>query len=172
MRAVNHYNQLPDQEVMMRNIKDNLADGGVFVNQLSSGTSGNCQLRTELVADLPLIYGDTGKNYHWTSIEENFLLMKRAGFSETKLVGYAKQNAWSPEEQWERMNGVLLKKAQAENNQELLEALDKHHKIYISKANALIEKYIAEHGIEKLGVEKKGNSYIVNYQYPIFVSKK
>lgn len=172
MRAVNHYNELPDQEIIMKNIRTNLAEGGFLVNQLSSGTDENCQLRTKLVADLGLIYKDSGKKYHWTSIDENFSLMKKAGFSETKLIGYAKSNAWGPDEQWERMNGALLKDAQEKNNQELLNELSEHRKTYLQKANALIEEYIAQYGIEKLGVEKKGDSYVVNYQYPVFVSRK
>jgi hypothetical protein len=172
MRAVLHYNQLAEQEDILKNILSNLVGGGFFINQLSSGTEENCRLRTELVANLPLIYGNDGKNYHWTSIDEYFQLAQKAGFSETKLVGCAKPNAWSPEEQWERMNGSLLKKAQEENNHKLLEALSEHRKVYLQKANALIERYIEKYGIEKIGVEKKNGLYIINYQYPVFVSKK
>ena len=47
MRAVNHYNSLSDQEMIMINILENLKEGGFLVNQLSSGTDENCQLRNE-----------------------------------------------------------------------------------------------------------------------------
>lgn len=172
MRAVNHYNPLPDQEVIMANILANLKEGGFLVNQLSSGTDENCQLRNELVGNLPLIYGAQGKNYHWTSINEYLPLAEKIGFSDTKLVGYAEPNFWKPEDQWERMNGVLLKKALENKDEELVKSLEEHKTKYLIEANALVEKFISQYGEDKLGVKKEGDSYIINYQYPIFVSKK
>jgi hypothetical protein len=70
------------------------------------------------------------------------------------------------------MNGALLRKAQEDKDEELIKSLAEHKIKYLTEANALIEKYIIQYGEEKLGIEKSGDSYIVHYKYPIFVSKK
>ena len=170
-RAVHHYNSFEDQERIMQNIRASLTPDGFYVNQLSSGTDANCELRTALVNSPLLIHGTGGKGYHWTSIREYHDLAARAGFRETKLVGYAKANGWGPEEQWERMNGEKLRMATGGNNQDLIAELTTHRETYFHWANETIKGYIERYGELEANVVPTEESYIVNYEYPIFVSR-
>jgi hypothetical protein len=170
-RAVHHYNSLEDQERIMRNIRASLTPEGFYVNQLSSGSDANCELRTALVNSPLLIHGASGKGYHWTSIREYQDLAARAGFRETKLVGYAKANGWVPEEQWERMNGEKLRIAKEKSDLALIDELDVHRATYLHWANETIKRYTEQYGALEVNVVPTEESYIVNYEYPIFVSR-
>jgi cyclopropane fatty-acyl-phospholipid synthase-like methyltransferase len=170
-RAVYHYNSLEDQKLIMQNIRKQLASDGVYVNQLSSGTDANCELRTTLVNSPLLIHGVGGKGYHWTSIREYQEMAEKSGFRNTKLMGYAKANGWEPEEQWERMNGVKLKRAQEQGDELFVEELKQHKEIYLKWANDIITEYIKKYGELESNVVPTQSSYVVHYEYPIFISR-
>jgi len=172
MRAVHHYNSLEDQELLMVNARRNLTGQGYLVNQLSSGTDVNCRLRTAIINLPSLPYGREANAYHWTSIPEYFLLAAHAGFSNTELVGYAAPNTWTPEELWERVNGVSLKKAEEGADQALQAKILEQKQTYLTEVHAIIERFLKEYDQEHLGVETSGESFLVHYQYPIFVSRK
>jgi hypothetical protein len=95
--------------------------------------------------------------------------MNEIGFSETVQVGYAKANSWSPEEQWNRFNQSLTKRAREDNNLVGLTEIEKRKALYLSKANELIEEYATKYGKEYLGIKQDLN---IEYSYPIIVSRK
>lgn len=175
MRAVNHYNPWEDQVAIMKNARTNLADGGFLLNQLSSGSRENVSLRTGIIHLSSLVYGrNVGKvGYRWVAEDEYPILCAEAGFSDTQLAGYAPENAWGPEEQWERMNCKRLREAEDVKDAQLIAALHEHRNNFVSEANALIESYLQKYENKDLGVERmEDGSYLIHYTYPIFISRK
>lgn len=168
MRAVLHYNVQEKQVLIIKNIFNSLKKDGYLVHQNSSGNKENCELRSVLV-NIPELGRAGAGNYHWISEEECLSLTKEIGFSETVQVGYARANSWNPEEQWDRFNQNITKKAQEDGNVFELKEIEKRKGIYLKKANKLIEEYAAKYGKEYLGIQKDLN---IEYSYPIIVSRK
>lgn len=173
MRAVLHYNSPEKQLAVLRQTFFTLKNEGFFVSQVSSGTKENCELRSRIV-NLPSLARATEENqYHWISLEEYLELLKKSGFQNSNLAGYAPSNAWSPANQWERFFGKQEKEAAEIGNENELRELEAQQKQFYKEANALIEQYVQNDTKGDLGVEKlPDGSYTIRYQYPIFISQK
>ena len=172
MRAVLHYNTPPNQKLILKNIFNSLKAGGYLVHQNSSGNKENCELRSALV-NIPELGRAGAGNYHWVSEEEYLSLTKEVGFSNTITAGYAKANFWGPDEQWDRFNSEITKKALENNDENTLLEIEMRKKAYLEKAYKLIEEYSNKYRKEYLGIKDAGNNkVIIEYLYPIVVSRK
>ena len=172
MRAVNHYSDPVDQMRILRNAFHSLKEGGVLLSQVSSGSAENCELRS-LIVNLPSLEKTSSKmRYHWTGIDEYMKMLNLAGFKDVKVLGYAKSNAWGPEEQWERMRGKETQEARDAQDAQKLARLEKQKQKFLKNAYTLIEIYQDEYG-ERLGIiENSDGTKSIEYQYPIIVARK
>ncbi len=109
-RAVVHYNSKEKQQELFNKIFESLKEGGYFVHQLSSGSEENCKLRSDIVNIKSLGRAVAGFKYKWLSEKDCLSRMKKAGFKENFVVGYAPTNSWGPQEQWDRFNKKKLMK--------------------------------------------------------------
>ncbi len=172
MRAVLHYNPPERQKAIIRNICRSLGEGGYFVHQVSSGSDVNCQLRSAIV-NIPELGRAGSGQYHWTSINETLKIHNESGFSDTKLVGFAPGASWGPDEQWDRFNAKRSREAKEAGDTKTMTEIEEIQKRYLEKATALIEDYLEKYGADETGIERRSDGrYMVNYQYPIIVSKK
>ncbi len=172
MRAVLHYNTPENQKMILKNIYNSLKKGGYLVHQNSSGNKENCELRSAIV-NIPELGRAGSGNYHWVSEEEYDSLLKEAGFTEIIHGGYAKANSWGPEEQWDRFNAEITKDAVENNNQEELSEIEARKKIYLEKTYKIIEEYSEKYGKDYIGIkESKNRAPLIEYLYPIVISKK
>ncbi len=171
MRAVLHYNNQNEQKKIMEACFRALKPGGYLVHQNSSGNKENCMLRSTIVNISELGRAGDG-NYHWVSIEEYKKLVKKSRFGKTNL-GFAPSNAWSPEEQWDRFNSKKTKKALEKNDKKLLAEIESRKKTFLKKAYALIDRYSKKYGKKYLGIKENFDGQkVIEYQYPVFISKK
>ncbi len=69
------------------------------------------------------------------------------------------------------MNGEKLRMATGGDNQDLIAELATHRETYLHWANETIKGYIEQYGELEANVVPTKESYIVNYEYPIFVSR-
>ncbi|MFA6072225.1 MAG: class I SAM-dependent methyltransferase [Janthinobacterium sp.] len=169
MRAVLHYNSADDQLSILHNMYNSLLDGGHLVHQASSGNEENCALRSEIV-NLPSLGRAGAGKYSWLSLDKIIEFTRSVGFTVVD-VEYAQSNAWSAEEQWDRFNSAKL--AEISGNESAMREYFERRDRFLTEANALIKKAIAEYGAERLGVELKSNGeYMIHYPYPIIVAKK
>ena len=172
MRAVLHYNTPENQVLILKNLFNSLKTDGYLVHQNSSGNKENCELRSALVNIAELGRAGAG-NYHWVSEIEYQSLVAKAGFSKTTNVGYAKSNAWGPDEQWDRFNNEITKIASEEGDNRKLLEIKSRKDIYIKKAYKMIEEYSNKYGKEYLGIKNvTGGRVMIEYTYPIIVSRK
>jgi len=170
-RAVIHYNPAEKQQIIFNKIFESLTKSGYFVHQLTSGSEENCKLRSDIVNIKSLCRAAGDFKYKWISEKECFRMLKKAGFKENLVAGYAPSNAWGPQEQWERFNKKRTDEAKASDNKLLLKKIEKEKNIYLNEANNLIIKYIAKYGdkdIKKID----DNNYLVEYPYPIIISRR
>ena len=172
MRAVLHYNIPENQIRILQNIYTSLKTGGYLVHQNSSGSKENCELRSALV-NIPEL-GRAGEGeYHWVSEDEHDSLLRKVGFMENVHAGYALENAWGPEEQWERFHGYEIQKRREEGDGSYLAQLEIKKETYLKKAYELIEKYSKKYGDEHLGIKRENvGKVMIQYKYPIVISKK
>ncbi len=171
MRAVLHYNNEKEQQKIMEACFRALKPGGYLVHQNSSGNRENCMLRSAIV-NIPELGRAGAGNYHWVSIDEYKKLVKKSGFGKTTL-GFAPSNAWGPEEQWDRFNSKKSEKALKNNDKKLLMQIESRKRIFLKKAYALIDRYSEKYGKKYLSIKEKSDGReVIEYQYPIFISKK
>lgn len=154
IRSVLHYNSLNRQEEILKNIYKHLKSNGFLVTQISSGSKENCELRTDIVNLKSLGRTKTGDEYKWINEEEFLKLTNKVGFK-SNLAGYAPPCSWSPEEQWNRFNSN-----------------DKNKENYLKESEEIIKKYLKMFSAKILGIRVEDKNYIINYQYPIFISSK
>lgn len=172
MRAVLHYNDQETQKNILKNIFDSLKVGGYLVHQNSSGNKENCELRS-LIVNIPELGRAGDDNYCYVHEEEYLALLNEVGFMNSKHVGCAPQNAWSPEEQWGRFNSALIRKATEEINIQLLTDINLRKTAYLQKAYDLIKTFIDKYSKEYLGIkENNDGTMVIEYSYPIVVSRK
>ncbi len=172
VRAVLHYNPPEKQLAIINNICRSLNEGGYFVHQVSSGSDANCKLRSAIV-NIPELGRAGSGQYHWTSIDETLKIHNESGFSDTKLAGFAPGASWGPDEQWDRFNAKRSAAAKEAGDVVAVNEIEEVKKKYLEKANILIEDFLEKYGVEETGIEKLADGrYMVNYQYPIIVSKK
>jgi hypothetical protein len=172
MRAVLHYNSPDNQISILKDVYNSLNSGGYFVHQNSSGNKENCELRSLIVNIQELGRAGAG-NYHWVSEDEYIELLKKVGFTEIVHSGYAPENSWGPDQQWDRFNKEITDKALIDKNQATIDEIEDRKKKYLTKANQLISDYAEKYGAEYLGVKKEGDGKIViEYQYPIIIARK
>lgn len=172
-RALIHYNSAEKQQGIFNKIFESLKQGGYFVHQLSSGSKENCELRSNIVNIKSLGRAVAGFKYKWLSEEECLSMMKKAGFKENAVVGYASPNSWGPQEQWDRFNKKATDEAKASGDKKLLEEIEKKKSIYLKEANSLIERYLAKYGNKDKDINKiDDNTYLIEYTYPILISRK
>lgn len=172
MRAVIHYNNPENQQGIFNKVFSSLKKGGFLVHQMSSGSKENCELRSAIVNISSLGRAVGKEHYRWISEEQCIDMLKKAGFSENNVFDYAPSNSWGPEEQWDRFNKKKTIQAKEINNFEELKLLESRRKNYLREANKLIENYLKKFSNSNLGVIKKKDSFLINYTYPILVSRK
>lgn len=170
MRAVNHYNPISLQKLILKNVYNALNPDGVLLSQISSGVKENCALRSSIM-DIPELGRGVG-NYHWTSVQEYQSLLSEAGFIQNEVLGYAPPAHWCPEEQWDRFNQKEEQTIEAGGDLLAIEKLKQRKQAYLKKANSLVEEYIGQYGKELLTIEENNGKYIIHYLYPIIKSRK
>jgi hypothetical protein len=99
-------------------------------------------------------------------------MARESGFNSTAIVGYAQPNKWGPEEQWDRFNSHITKKAFMENNSKLLQEIEVRKKAYLEKAYFILAEYTDEYGADHLGITTCEGKKEISYTYPIIVSRK
>jgi hypothetical protein len=172
-RAVIHYNPAEMQQSIFNKIFDALKNGGYFIHQLTSGSKENCKLRSDLVNIKSLHRAADDFKYKWISEKECIRMLKKAGFKENFVAGYAKANAWGPQEQWERFNKNRTDEAKLSGDKILLEKIEKEKEIYLTEANNLVKKYLAKYKNRDNDIKKIDEvTYLVEYPYPIIISRK
>jgi hypothetical protein len=172
MRAILHYNSPAQQKLIIKRAFNSLRAGGFLIHQNSSGTKANCELRSALV-NIPELGRAGAGDYCWVSEDEYTFLSKDVGFSNTSHVDYAKANSWGPEEQWDRFNSEITKRALEEKDEDTFNDIQKRKKIYLEKAIELIKQYSKVHTTESLQITRAPNGQIeIGYLYPIVVSRK
>ena len=172
MRAVIHYNNQENQQGIFNKVFQTLTKGGYLVNQVSSGSKENCELRSAIVNIPSLGRAVSNEVYRWTSESDCIEMLKKAGFKENVLAGYAPKNDWSPEEQWDRFNKNKTEKARENKDEKELKDIKEKMEKYLKEANKLIESYTEKFSNSNLGVIKKDETYTINYTYPIIISRK
>ncbi|OGC83001.1 MAG: hypothetical protein A2788_00520 [Candidatus Abawacabacteria bacterium RIFCSPHIGHO2_01_FULL_46_8] len=171
MRAVNHYNAIDKQLDILKNARQALKRGGFLVSQISSGSKDNCALRSKIVNLKSLGRAAAGESYHWTAMPEYSTLLKKAGFKNIAVAGYAPDCQWSPEEQWNRFH--KKEAAAAKGDIKKIAAIDRRRKIFIKEAYAIIDEFIGKYKNDELGIIfNKNGKAIIQYQYPIITSQK
>lgn len=170
-RALIHYNSAEKQQEIFNKIFQSLKKGSYFVHQLSSGSKENCELRSNIV-NIPSL-GRAVNNFHykWLSEKECLAMMKTAGFKENEVIGYAPANSWGPQEQWDRFNKKITDEAIASGNKILLKEIEQKKIIYLNEANDLIRVYLTKYknkDIKKID----DRTYLIEYTYPIIISRK
>lgn len=156
-RAAFHYNSLAGQREILERVRESLALGGFFVNQISSGDQFNTALRNDISA-LPSLGRASKGSIHFLTPTEYIAMTRAAGFT-TELVGYAPSNSWTPEEMFDRFHPPT-----ETNEMERLAARNR----FLQECMQLIRGYKDTTPIE--GVTLTEESAIVTYQYPVFVS--
>jgi len=171
MRAVNHYNPIDKQIDLLKNARQALKNGCFLISQVSSGSEANCELRSMIVNLKSLGQAAAETSYHWTSIKEYSTLLKKAGFKNIKLVGYALDCQWTTEEQWDRFH--KKEKAAAKGDAKKLAGIHRRRIIFINEAYAIIDEFESKYGCKELGLAFKDNGEaIIKYKYPIIISQK
>lgn len=173
MRAVNHYNS-PDKQIeILKNAAKSLKENGFLISQISSGSEKNCRLRSNIVNLKSLGRAGEDEKYYWTTIEEYNEFLKTADFVHIEVLGYAPDCSWSPEEQWDRFHEKETKEAEADNNVDKIEKINKRKKLFLKEAYLLIKNYVDMFGEEILGInfDESGKANI-KYKYPIIKSQK
>jgi len=166
-RAFIHYNSKNNQQKLMNKIFSSLKTGGFFVHQMSSGSKENCKIRSDIVNLKSLGRAVANQQYNWISENECLEMMNKAGFKENIVAGYAPNNSWSPQEQWERFNKKRFDEAKESHVKTLL----KKRITFLSQANNFIEKYITKY--KNKDIKKLDEStYLIEYTYPILIGRK
>ncbi len=171
MRAVNHYNNLEQQQKIIDKVFKSLKSGGYLISQISTGSDENCTLRSAIV-NLPSLGRSGSGNYYWTTEEEYILMLEKAGFSDIKIVGYAPPCYWSPEEQWDRFNSLRTNQAVVSVDNDLISKIENDRIVFMEQSKQLIENYLKHDNKNRLDIEIKDGSYIINYKYAIISSRK
>jgi SAM-dependent methyltransferase len=159
-RAILHYNPFETQKAIIENVCKNLKPGGYFVHSPSTGEVHNCALRTAIAA-LPSLGRTNGDGSVHFIVPETYLeLTGQAGFTETRLAGFAPNNAWTLTEMFTRFNPLPA----IEDTAYLARKWQ-----FMQDALALIEKYRQETSIQ--GITLLDGEAQIEYQYPVFVSR-
>jgi len=173
MRAVNHYNPLEKQLEILKSARESLKEGGFLISQISSGSRENCMLRSEIINLKSLGRAAEGESYHWTSVDEYSGLLKKTGFKNIEVVGFAKDCKWSPEEQWDRFHSKETQEAVESGNTEKIKVIENHKETFLREAYALINDYYTKYSEDILGVKfDDDGKAIINYKYPIIRCQK
>ncbi len=166
-RVFIHYNSKKNQQKLMNKIFSSLKIGGFFVHQMSSGSKENCKLRSDLVNLRSLKRAAPNQQYNWLSENECLEIMKKSGFKNNIIAGYAPENSWSPQEVWDRFNKKRFDKTKENHIKNLLE---KNKTIFLSQANKLIEKYMSKYKNKNIKIDE--STYLIECAYPILIGRK
>lgn len=173
MRAVNHYNTVDKQRVILGNVYRSLGEDGYLVSQISSGSAANCDLRSNLSNLESLGRSVGGDQYHWLPLQEFIRLLENSGFSTNNFAGCAPPNSYGPEEQWERFHTKRTQEAAERGNEQELERIREQKNLFLQEANNLIRACYEKYGKEVSGVSVTTDSNgKIHYEYPIICSKK
>lgn len=167
MRSVLHYQTSEEQLKIMKKVYKNLKKGGYLIHQLSTGNSANVRLRNLIKNRLLGLIGE-GEPYEWITVKKYICLLKLSGFKWIKPVGYAPPGRWALEEQFERYYSKKRAEALAKGDFRAMQDIDRKKQEYMGYAEKLVKKK----RFKTAGVEKKGRSYVVPYEYAVIIAKK
>ena len=172
MRAVNHYNQKERQIEILKRAWESLRNGGFLLSQISTGSTENCVLRSEVLNLESLGKADGGERYQWVPTEEYLEMLATVGFKESSVVGHAPDWQFSLEEMWDRFNGKTSREAAERADDLLLRDLERRKNIFFGEAQSIIERLLATCGQETLGVTPgTDGTTLIHYRNPIIKSQ-
>jgi SAM-dependent methyltransferase len=175
MRSVNHYNDIEAQQRIVDAIFAALKAGGFLVSQNLSGPTDRYCRMTSALSKLPSLGRVEGEADvpHMTSEAEFDGLMTRAGFADVHVAGHAPDIRIGPEYYWARFNAHRREAAVAAGDGEAVGEIDARHQRYLAEANALIERFLGEAGVDETSRIRHGaSSYEMPLSFPIHVGRK
>ena len=175
MRSVNHYNDIEAQQRIVDAIFAALKAGGFLVSQNLSGPTDRYCRMTSALSKLPSLGRVEGEADvpHMTSEAEFDGLMTRAGFEGIHVAGHAPDIIIGPEYYWARINAHRREAALAAGDGEAVGEIDARHQRYLAEANALIERFLGEAGVDETSRIRHGaSSYEMPLSFPIHVGRK
>lgn len=164
MRLVNHYNTRPAQLEILRRAHAGLCRNGMLLVQIETGPTENCRLRTDIANLLAQRRGEL-PGYYWATGDDFEQLLRSAGFE----VDSRADAAWQFQTQVSR----LLESSWLRfNNESDPISTANAREAFFSTAVKLLERRLARHGSEELGVTVTDSNYVMHSAHTVFVATR
>ena len=173
MRAVNHYNPLVKQQKILNNVYRSMSPGAFLVSQISSGSTENCCLRSEVSNLMSLGRSTCSDGFHWTTVDDYLDLLRAAGFANSACVGEAPGSVWRAEDLWNRFNLNATRQAELVEDGDAQAALSRRRETFFRESQQLFQTYDENYSQDITGLNTDDNGeYIIHFKYPVIISRK